>query len=180
MLAPANARAEAEGEATLQPPLEIGQRAFGLVARGGSDGAYGGVRVGSSRFGVEATGGFAPVLALEKDIQPWWPYNHAQYFSTAQVNGELFAFPWRPSRRVQLGLDVHYAYNTLLLNGVGTAFRFDIALSRALVGDLRIGGTWFPVATDEVRKNSQAGVEINRFLTDFAGFASFELAWFPM
>lgn len=178
VFAATGARAE---ETTLSPPPEVGQRAFGVLARAGVDGAYGGFRAGGSRFGVEATGGYSPVIALEKGSEPWWPYDHAQYFTTWQANGEIYAFPWRPSPRTQLGFDAHYAYNSLLLNGVGASFRLDLAISKAVVGGVRIGGTWFPVGADRVLSHSPSSFELNsKLTTSMVGAASFELVWFPM
>jgi hypothetical protein len=67
------------------------------------------------------------------------------------------------------------------LNGVGAAFRLDLAISRAIVGGVRIGGTWFPVGADQILKSSPSTFEVNsKLTTSLVGAASFELVWFPM
>jgi hypothetical protein len=169
-------------ETPLPPPAAerpfTTQRQVGLLL-GGTHGYGTGVRLRTSRFAVDLTGGFRPVFATyvaSGDDTPKFRLLGGFEFAISPV-----FMVYRAGPRTELGFAAAYAYNTLLGHGITVAFHIDYDLSEHLSAHFFIGPTIFPEAESRVRAAADfpAGGSVSSGLSALQGIAGGSLAFFP-
>jgi len=131
------------------PESEQGQRSFGFGPTGGAfTGFGGGLRIGSD-YGVEAYGGWLPlVLTTKHGDSSDFDFNNTLMFSV-----HAYAVVLAPTEQSSIGVLAGYKYNDLLGHGGAFGGYGLLDLNRSLVLHLTGGVLFFPDGEDSVREH---------------------------
>jgi hypothetical protein len=120
-----------------------------------------GVRIGDASVGVHITGAWQPLIISEKTAPGETP--SLDFYSTWQVNADLYVLFSEPTPRSAIGATVGYKGNTDLGHGGGIGFYAEIDAHQA-VSYFLIGGLYlFPRGESRLRdrENVPSAVEFN-------------------
>ncbi len=142
LLFPAFAMAQPDPPPDAEPGMGD-QRFFGLAANIGLfQGFGGGVRVGSTGFGIAASGAWLPVIiSVQRSAEDPPEF---EFYSSGQVNGDLYVRFAEAGPQTEIGGQGGYRYNTLLGHGGALGGYANIDLGPSLVGQVAGGILIFP------------------------------------
>lgn len=130
-----------------------GQRNLGVGLTAGVFNGFGALlRLGTPDFGVEATGGWLPVIVATEQVDQQGDEELAlDFMSSYQVGAHGYVTVLRPSEKATIGLLGGYKYNGVLGHGGTLGAFFLLELSETFVLHGAGGPVYYPDGEDRVR-----------------------------